>query len=45
VDPLVPEQQGGRVSLTRGFEGLEWAHDVRWPERERIEARRIAART
>ena len=29
------------AELIRGFERLGWAHDVRWPKRERIEARRV----
>ena len=30
------------AELIRMFEGLGWAYDVRWPSRERIEARRVA---
>lgn len=30
------------AELIRGFEKLGWAHDVRWPKRERLEARRVA---
>ncbi len=29
------------AELIRGFERLGWAHDVRWPKRERIDARRV----
>ena len=32
------------AELIRGFEKLGWAHDVRWPRRERIDARRVAVR-
>jgi len=33
------------AELIRGFEKLGWAHDVRWPKRERIEARRVVTRS
>jgi stearoyl-CoA desaturase (Delta-9 desaturase) len=32
------------AELIRGFERLGWATDVRWPRRERLDARRAAAR-
>jgi stearoyl-CoA desaturase (delta-9 desaturase) len=34
-------QLDSSAELIRGFEKLGWAHDVRWPKRERIEARRV----
>jgi len=31
------------AELIRGFEKLGWATDVRWPKKERLDARRVAA--